>query len=141
MWRRLVYRFHPLLRMPCADGMDSMELGRWGERVAAAFLHRCGYKVLFRNFRGSHGGEVDLVCRHGKVLVFAEVKTRKSDRYGRPSDAVTPAKQHLIRRGAKEWLQKLSIEDVPSRFDVVEIMARPDAPPQCAIVTAAFGDA
>jgi len=142
MWRSLLHHLHPLLRRPCpADlcDLDLHGLGAWGERVAAAALTRAGYKLLYRNFRGSHGGEVDLVCRHRDILVFAEVKTRTSDRHGRPSDAVTPAKQHLIRRGAKEWLQKLKTEEIPVRFDVVEIHARPGSPPQIQILQNAFG--
>src|SRR4051812_47799115 len=51
-------------------------LGRRGEEVAARHLRELGRKVLYRNFRARGGGEIDLVCRHGKVLVFAEVKTR-----------------------------------------------------------------
>lgn len=120
--------------------MKREDLGRWGEGVAAMALQARGYKVLCRNFRGSRGGEVDLVCRHGQVLVFAEVKTRASGKYGRPADAVTRNKQHLVRRGAKEWLSRLSVSEVPCRFDVVEVVAEPGVRPRVNVIAGAFGD-
>lgn len=114
--------------------------GCLGERMAALFLEARGYRVLYRNFRGAHGGEVDLVCRHRRTLVFVEVKTRMSLWHGRPAEAVTPAKQHLIRRGAKEWLGRLRAGDVPARFDVVEVILRDGQLPDLNLIPSAFGD-
>jgi putative endonuclease len=105
------------------------ELGRQGERIAAAHLRRHGYKVLYRNFRPPRGGEVDLVCRDNDTLVFVEVKTRRSAAYGEPVEAVTSAKQHLIVRGALAWLKLLGNPEIHFRFDVVEVRlagTRPD---------------
>ena len=70
------------------EGQWRQEVGKLGERLAASFLKKEGMKVLYRNFRAPKGGEVDLVCRDGDTLVFAEVKTRTSLRYGRPAEAV-----------------------------------------------------
>ncbi len=91
--------------------------------MAARHLRGLGYKILHRNFRGKRGGEVDLVCREkaGGTLVFVEVKTRRSLRYGAPSSAVTPAKQRLIARGALAWLKLLGNPGIPFRFDIVEV--------------------
>jgi hypothetical protein len=56
--------------------------------LACRFLRRNGYKVLYRNFRGRTGGEIDVVCRDNDTLVFVEVKTRTSEDFGRPLEAV-----------------------------------------------------
>lgn len=102
-----------------------MALGREGERIAAKYLRRHGHKILRTNFRAPHGGEVDLVCRdkrHGE-LVFVEVKTRSSEEFGRPLNAVDKKKRQLILRGAMKWLHMLGMPDITYRFDVVEVVA------------------
>ena len=99
-------------------------LGRRGERLAEKYLRRHGCKILHRNFRAKGGGEVDLVLRDiaENTLVFAEVKTRTSDESGRPADAVDPAKEALIARGARAWLRLLDRPEVNFRFDIVEVI-------------------
>ena len=57
----------------------------------------------------------------GDTLVFVEVKTRRSETYGAPAEAVTTSKQHLIARGALAWLRLLGNPDIPFRFDIVEV--------------------
>ena len=96
-------------------------MGRRGEDAAAKYLRRNGYKVLYRNFKALYGGEVDLVCRDGDTLVFVEVKTRSSDAFGEPVEAVTKSKQRLITRGALAWLRLLDNPDILIRFDVAEV--------------------
>lgn len=97
-------------------------LGRRGEELAAQYLRRNGYKVIHHNFRAPKGGEVDLVCRDRDTLVFVEVKTRTSEAFGAPAEAVTIAKQRLIARGALAWLKMLgNPEDILFRFDVAEV--------------------
>ena len=54
------------------------ETGDFGEKVAAAWLRTQGFMVLYRNFRSPHGGEVEIVARHGSLLLFVEVKTRRA---------------------------------------------------------------
>jgi len=105
-------------------------LGREGERIAAAFLRRNGYKVLYRNFSAAHGGEVDIVCRDKRTgtLVFVEVKTRTSLDLGRPAEAVNPEKQRLISKGALAWLRMLGNPDIRYRFDIVEIVMNGNRP-------------
>ena len=105
------------------SGSDHIALGRWGEEAAARHLKRRGWKILRRNFRAPGGGEVDLVCRDHETLVFAEVKTRRSEEMGRPLDAVNQKKQKLIRRGAMHWLRLLEMPDITFRFDVIEVLA------------------
>ena len=96
--------------------------------------------MLYRNNRAVHGGEVDIVCRDRNTLVFAEVKTRTSLKYGRPIDAVTMDKRYLITRGAMEWLRLLDFENgkVRYRFDVVEVLLTDGQPPDFTVVREAF---
>ena len=108
---------------PPSASEGHLSLGRWGEDHAARHLRRLGWKILRRNFRAPHGGEVDLVCRDGNTLVFAEVKTRRSEELGRPLDAVDRKKQELIRRGSIHWLRLLNMPDLTFRFDVIEVLA------------------
>jgi len=99
-------------------------MGRRGERLAARHLRRLGFKILYRNFRPPHGGgEIDLVCREKKTLVFVEVKTRAADGLGRPADAVDPDKEEALIRGAHAWLRLLH-QPVPPpvRIDIVEVI-------------------
>ena len=84
-------------------------------------MRRIGYKVLHHNYRAPHGGEVDLVCREGDTLVFVEVKTRSSEEFGAPAEAVTRSKQRLIARGGLAWLKLLGNPDILFRFDIVEV--------------------
>ncbi len=105
-------------------------LGRRGEQLAARFLRRHRYKVLYRNFRAPHGGEVDIVCRDRScdTLVFVEVKTRRSIAFGSPAEAVNREKQQLIARGALAWLRLLDHPDIVFRFDIVEIVFEGETP-------------
>ena len=114
VWRRLV----PKPEAP------HIALGRKGEKLAARHLKRNGHKVLYRNFRAPHGGEIDIVCRDKRhdELVFIEVKTRTAEEFGRPLDAVDHKKRRLILRGAMTWLRLLDMPDITFRFDVVEVV-------------------
>ena len=94
--------------------------GERGERAAARHLCRRGYTILTSRFRGRHG-EIDLVARDGAVLVFVEVKTRGSDRYGAAADAVNHEKRIHLASCAGEYLRLLGNPRIPVRFDVVEV--------------------
>jgi len=100
---------------------DRKWIGNYGERVATDWLRSQGCKVLARNFKGPRRGEVDIVARDGKLLLFIEVKTRREDARIRPLDAVDKPKQALIERGANAWLKRLGTRDLPWRFDVIEV--------------------
>ncbi len=97
-------------------------LGADGEAQAAAWYEGHGYEVVARNWR-CREGELDLVVRRGRTLVFVEVKTRTTDRYGTPAAAVTPAKQQRLRRLAMRFLQASEVRPASLRFDVVAILA------------------
>jgi putative endonuclease len=92
-----------------------------GEAQAAAWYEARGYEVVCRNWRCRHG-ELDLVVRRGPELVFVEVKTRTSDRFGVPAEAVTPAKQRRLRGLATRYLADTGTRSARLRFDVVAIL-------------------
>lgn len=96
-------------------------LGAHGERVAARRYEALGYEVVARNWRCAEG-ELDLVLRGERALVFAEVKTRTSDRFGHPAEAVTPAKQRRIRRLAQRFCAETGMRAPRLRFDVVAVL-------------------
>lgn len=114
-------------------------IGATGERIAAKHLRRTGCKVLYRNYRPpTGGGEVDLVYRDGKILVFGEVKTRTSGEFGDPSRNVDQAKEKLIIRGANSWLRELNYPELIFRFDVIEVLLKEGLPPQVNVIENAF---
>lgn len=118
--------------------MDKDTIGRWGERLAVQWLRRHGRKVLYRNYRAPQGGEVDIVARHRDTLTFVEVKTRTSDRLGRPGEAVTAPKEKLVMRGANAWLKLLQHQGAKVRCDVVEIVLREGNPADIRVIEGAF---
>ena len=117
---------------------EHLRLGTRGERLAARFLRRNGYKILYRNFRGRSGGEIDIVCRDNDTLVFVEVKTRTGEDFGRPFDAVSREKQKRISRGGLAWLRLLDNPEILFRFDVVEVIIAPEAEPRLELLRNAF---
>ena len=101
--------------------MNKRSLGTAWEEQAAEFLKREGCEILERNFRGTRG-EIDLIVRDGRYLVFVEVKYRKNADSGFPEEAVDYRKQRIISRVAQEYLLKKRLsESTPCRFDVVAI--------------------
>ena len=112
--------------------MNRRSFGAEGEQAARAYLTAKGAKVLEMNYRRPTG-EIDIIARQGKTILFVEVKRRSSLRYGRPAEAVTPAKRAHILNTARLYLLEQALEDVPVRFDVVEIL-----PGQINYIEAAF---
>ena len=98
------------------------QLGRFGEDAAAEWYVASGYQLLDRNWR-CRRGEIDLICARGDEVVFSEVKTRSSARYGSGFEAVNWKKQQTIRAVAAEWLQHSSRHYSDLRFDVVDVDA------------------
>ncbi len=97
------------------------ELGAFGERLAARYLSRGGFRILYRSFRPDQRSEIDLVCRDGEALVFVEVKTRRPGGPGRPADAVGWVKRKRILRGVRQWLRLLEFPEIAVRCDIVEV--------------------
>ncbi len=95
-------------------------LGDRGENVAARFLRNQGFKIIVRNFRCDMG-EIDIVARDGKTIVFVEVKTRAYDE-PTPEEQVNPTKQHQLTKAGKLYLSRYGVPQPPARFDVVAIV-------------------
>jgi putative endonuclease len=121
-----------------ASRPQHLRLGTKGENLACRFLRRNGYKILYRNFRGRTGGEIDIVCREGDTLVFVEVKTRTREDFGRPLDAVDRDKRKRISRGGLAWLRLLDDPDILFRFDVVEVIIAEGKQPRVELIRNAF---
>ena len=125
-------------RLRSLSKSDHLRRGARGEKLACRYLKRSGYKILFRNFRGRSGGEIDVVCRDNDTLVFVEVKTRAREDFGRPLEAVDREKQSRISRGALAWLRMLDNPDILFRFDVVEVISSDNAKPRVELIRNAF---
>jgi putative endonuclease len=104
--------------------VDRSELARAGEEIAARYLERHGWRIVGRNVRCGRTGEIDIVAERGGVLAFVEVKTRRTDRFGSPGEAVTWRKQHRIRALARDYLMRERPSASAIRFDVVEVRTR-----------------
>ena len=110
--------------------------GRESESLAVRYLKKNGYKILEQNHRNQLG-EIDIIARDKKTLVFVEVKARSSNRYGDPKWAVTPKKQRQMSKVALYYLKVTGQMQVKARFDVVTIRSFEDKP-QLDIIKNAF---
>jgi putative endonuclease len=99
--------------------------GKEGEKIAAAYLKKNGYRIIEINFRCPIG-EIDIVAKEKDDLVFVEVKTRKSMELGYPEQAVGIRKQKKMSQLALWYLQKRKIADTNARFDVVAVTLIPE---------------
>jgi len=95
--------------------------GASGEDVAAAWYVSCGYTIVARNWR-CRDGELDLIVRDGPTFVFCEVKTRRTDAFGTPAEAVTREKRQRIRHLAARWIQESKVRPAAIRFDVAALL-------------------
>lgn len=97
------------------------EVGTSGEDLAAAWYVANGYEVIDRNWRCRHG-ELDLVLRNGRQVVFCEVKARTGVGFGLPGEAITRDKKQRIRFLAARWLENAKPRPAEIRFDVASIL-------------------
>jgi len=95
-------------------------LGKHGEDLACRELERRGYAIVARRYR-TRGGEIDIIARDGRTLVFVEVKARESRAFGAAAEAVTAFKQRRITDLARDYMMRHHVTDCPCRFDVVSI--------------------
>ncbi len=101
-----------------------LELGRAGEKAAAELLKRRGYEVVGAGFTARRG-EIDLICRRGSELVIVEVKTRTTEAFGTPAEAVGPRKRRALAAAAAEY-RLLAGWKGPIRYAVVGLVGKPD---------------
>lgn len=111
-------------------------LGQRGETVAARFLRGQGYQIIQRNFACAVG-ELDIIAREGKTLVFVEVKTRADDD-PTPETQVDAAKQHQITKAARFFLSRYGVPQPAARFDVVAVVWPDGRKPHIRHTTNAF---
>lgn len=104
-------------------GDHNRTYGAAGEDAVAAWYVANGYEVVHRNWR-CREGEIDLVVRAGRLYVFCEVKSRSSDRFGAPVEAVGVTKQARLRRLAAKYLEEdAPVRPLEIRFDVASVLA------------------
>ncbi len=99
---------------------DKIKLGKLGERLAAEYLTKKGYQLLETNYHRREG-EVDLICKKDKSIVFVEVKTRTSIDFGWPEEAVTDSKVEKIEQAARRYLEDNNL-NLPWQIDVISII-------------------
>ena len=99
---------------------DKKKTGRLGEELASQFLLNKGYKILQRNWRFSRA-EVDIIAKHGDILVFVEVKTRSSNKMGEPEDFVSMRQMEMLVQAAPAYMEEIDFEG-EIRFDVIGVL-------------------
>ena len=116
-----------LLRKQSRSATAAQRAGAWGEQLAAAFLKKNGYQILGKNVRFGSRCELDLVARAPVpgTLVFVEVKTRRTEEFGRPMSAVDRGKRRALGRAALRYLHRIKAKPAHIRFDVVEVVGSP----------------
>src|SRR5512138_734682 len=103
---------------------SKQSLGHWGEDRAAEYLHSHGYAILARNIRTPHG-EIDIVACKEEVLIFVEVKTRRSHSFAYPEISVTPRKLTFMLSAAETYLDQHPDSPETWQFDVIAIEGQP----------------
>lgn len=102
--------------------------GEWGEKIAARHLKNKGYTIVGKRVRpNARNDEIDIVALTGNTLVFVEVKTRKSEKFGRPASAVDTRKRRALCRGASAFLRRGNYPNFCYRFDIVEVVGTLDS--------------
>lgn len=105
--------------------MSNISTGRYGEELARDYLVKQGYKILETNKHFSRFCEIDIIALDKNTLVFVEVKTRKTDKFGLPQEAVTQTKYQNIKNGIFLYLKE-NPEYKKFRIDVVSIVLEPE---------------
>ena len=118
---------------------QKIELGRKGEDIALKYLTEKGYELIARNYRFKRFGELDLIMKDGKYMVFVEVRTKKNTIFGTPLETVDYTKRRQISKMAQLYFVKEKIpEDTFSRFDVIGIVLPDNAEPKIEHIQDAF---
>ncbi len=112
-------------------GKKKKNLGEHGEDLAVKYLKKNGYKILERNFANTIGrrlGEIDVIARKKKEIIFVEVKTRGLDKRDNtlPEENITPRKLHKLSKIANNYIKINNLIDAPYRFDAVSVWVSND---------------
>jgi putative endonuclease len=98
--------------------LNKNNAGFEAEKLAATFLVKHGLKLVVQNYHCRYG-EIDLVMKDAKTLVFVEVKLRRNNQFGGAAASITPQKQQKLILTAQHYLQTQKLDDVPCRFDAI----------------------
>jgi putative endonuclease len=109
-----------LRQLTSTKSHKSKATGDEGELLAVKFLEQAGFKILQRNYRYDRG-EIDIVAEDNSELVFVEVKSRHTQTFGTPEDAITLKKESYLKRTAEGYLFQHNLEDKACRFDVIAV--------------------
>lgn len=104
--------------------MNNKKIGNAGEDLACRYLEKNGYKILERNKHYSRFCEIDIIAEYKNTVVFIEVKTRKTNLFGAPAEAITKTKFEHIKQGVQYYLTEHKVKDF--RIDVVGITLKPE---------------
>ncbi|MFR1672522.1 MAG: YraN family protein [Candidatus Gastranaerophilaceae bacterium] len=104
--------------------MDNKKLGNAGEDLACRYLQKEGYEILERNKHYSRFCEIDIIAKYKNTHIFVEVKTRKSDAFGTPFEAITKTKYENIKKGVLNYISENKVKDY--RIDVIGITLKPE---------------
>ena len=103
------------------------DLGRWGEQCAAKYMEEKGWYVRHRNWQKNHH-EIDLVCidEDSTILLFIEVKTRASDKWGQPDESIDLEKKNNLIKAARSYLFDFHLQHIEVRYDTISIIGTPE---------------
>ena len=118
-------------------GTGVQDLGKFGENLAEGELQRRGYAILARRYR-TRFGEIDIVAQENDVVVFVEVKARRTNRFGTAAESVSVWKQRRIAAMALDYLGRANRQNAPCRFDVVAIDGAGSDRPTVEVIRGAF---
>lgn len=104
------------------DNLHNRKLGKEGEKIARSYLKKSGWKILEKNYKTPFG-EIDIIAKKDDIVAFIEVKTRLSDIFGLPSEAVTAQRKLRYIRGANYYFAG-KIIDCTVRFDIIEVFRK-----------------
>ena len=99
---------------------EHLKTGQKGEKIARSYLQEQSYQILEINWRFQRA-EVDIIAMKNDILVFIEVKTRTSNRWGNPEDSISPKKQSFIADAASQYMEQIN-HQWEVRFDVISII-------------------
>lgn len=103
-----------------SEGPEHIQLGIWGEDLAAAYLRDKGYIILERDWHSVHR-DIDIIAQDGETIVFVEVKTRRNRDFGDPLQAIDSEKRHHLRLAMNHYIKYRKIDN-PFRFDVITVV-------------------
>ena len=101
------------------DNLHNRKIGKEGEKTARSYLVKMGWKILKKNYRTPFG-EIDIIAKKDDIIAFIEVKTRLSDTFGLPSEAVTKQRKLKYIQGANYYFSGKVIDCIV-RFDIIEV--------------------